>query len=395
AGGPTSGMSGPSGPPSGLVGAGGYRQPPNTWAVAGISALIAGLVSAGMVVAVIGTRDPSGSSALPVERQMVRPRTGSSVAVSPVVEMAERLRPAIVQLKVERANRTDGGTGVVFRSDGHVLTNAQLVAGASAIRAVTANGRELNARLVGVDPETDTGVVKLEGGPFPVATLGSAVDLRVGQPAVAVGLPVGVAGGPSVTGGMISALHREIRLQKAVESGVEPVAAQGPGVALVDMIQTDAPIPPGSPGGALLDANGAVIGITTTAGAADSAGAFAFATAIDVAHSVADELIRTGKVVHSWLGIEGGDVDGTTAADLDLEGGAVVVQVKPGSPAERGGLQPRDVIVALGGQAVQSMGEVVAALRSSDPGATLRIEVVRDGRHRSLVVTLVERPPTS
>jgi len=369
------------------------RSQPRTWAVAAISALIAGVVSAGAVVALFGTRDTSGSAALAVERQMVRPRTASTVSTSPVVEMAERLRPAIVQLKVETGGQSDAGSGVLFRSDGHVLTNAHLVDGATAISAVTAGGQELAVRVVGIDPETDTAVVKLDGRRFPVATLGSAVDLRVGQPVYAMGFPLGVAGGPSVTGGMVSALHREIQ---ALKAGPGAGASDATATTLVDMIQTDAPMQSGSTGGVLLDANGAVIGITTTATVADSGGgAYAFATAIDVAHSVAEELIRTGGVVHSWLGIEGGDIDRTTATDLNVDGGAMVALVKPGSPAEQGGLAPRDVIVSLNGRAVQSMGELVVALRSYGPGDTVGLEVMNGRERRTLRVTLVERPATS
>ncbi len=369
------------------------KRQPRTWVVAGISALIAGVVSAGAVVAMIGTRDRSGSASLAVERQLVRPRTASTISVSPVVDIAERLRPAIVQLKVDAGGQRVTGSGVLFRSDGHVLTNAHLVEGATTIQAVRAGGQELAVRVVGVDPETDTAVVKLDGRQFPVATLGSAVDLRVGQPVYAMGFPLGVAGGPSVTGGMVSALHREIQIRKAAPGGA---GASEAAIALVDMIQTDAPMPPGSTGGVLLDSNGAVVGITTTAATADSGGgAYSFATAIDVAHSVADELIRTGRVVHSWLGIEGGDIDRTTATDLDVDGGAMVAQVKPASPAERGGLSSRDVIVAVNGRGVESMGELVVALRAYGPGDTVDLEVMTGPQRRTLRVTLVERPATS
>lgn len=357
------------------------RQPRPVWAVAALSALIASLVSSGLVVAVMGTR-PRASSNTAVERQMVRPQPASAAQASPVVEIAERLRPAIVQLGVQFGGRSGTGSGVVFRSDGYLLTNAHVVDGATAIKVSMANGRELAGRVVGTDPETDTAVVKFDGGPFPVATLGTSTDLRVGQPVVAIGFPLGLAGGPSVTGGMISALHRDVR----------PLGT----VTLVDMIQTDAPISPGSSGGALLDTNGSVIGITTAVVSSDAGGeAAGFATTIDVARSVADELIRSGRVAHVWLGVEGGDVDGATASELDLDGGVVVGQVKSLSPAERGGLAVRDVIVAVDGHPVRSMGELAVALRAHDPGDAVAFEVVRDHRHRTFTVTLAERPASS
>ncbi len=360
---------------------------PPTWAVAGVSAVVASLVSTGLVVALVGTRSRSTSSDVAVERQIVRPRTASTVSSSPVVDIAERLRPAIVQLKVQAADRSTTGSGVVFRSDGHVLTNAHVVESATVIRVAMANGQELGAHLVGTDPETDTAVVKLDGGPFPVATLGTAVDLRVGQTAMAMGFPLGLAGGPSVSGGVVSALHRQL-----VTTGATNQAR----TALVDMIQTDAPIAPASSGGALLDANGAVIGITTSVESGDPVGAgFGFATTIDVARSVADELIRTGKVVHSWLGIEGGDLDAATALDLNVEGGAMVAVVTDASPAQRGGLATRDVIVAVDGHAVASMGDLVMVLRSHAPGDSVVLKVVRDHRTRTAAITLVERPASS
>ncbi len=378
-------------PPGGRLGSGEpgrHRVRPHIWAVAGGSALVASLVSAGLVVAMLGTQGRSRSSDVAVERQMVRPRTASTVSASPAVDMAERLRPSIVQLKVQTSDGTSTGSGVVFRSDGHVLTNAHVVAGATAIRVAMANGRELTAHLVGADAETDTAVVKLDGGPFPVATLGTAVDLRVGQTTMAMGFPLGMAGGPSMTGGMVSALHREVTPQQATATQAH--------TGLVDMIQTDAPISPDWSGGALLDSNGAVIGITTavTPAGTGSVG-FGFATTIDVARSVADELIRTGKVVHSWLGIGGGDLDAATASDLNVEGGAMVAEVTDASPAQRAGLATRDVIVAFDGHDVTSMGDLVMALRSHAPGDTVALKVVRDRRPRTATVVLVERPATS
>jgi len=364
------------------------RGRPPTWAVAGASALVASLVSTGLVVLLVGTQGRSTSSDVAFERQMVRPRTASTVSASPVVDMAERLRPAIVQLTVQTADHSGTGSGVLFRSDGHVLTNAHLVDSATAVKVAMADGRELGASLVGTDPETDTAVVKIDGGPFPVATLGTALDLRVGQTAMAMGFPLGLAGGPSMTGGIVSALHREITPTQAT-----PTQAR---IALVDMIQTDAPISPGSSGGALLDANGAVIGITTSVTSSDAGSdSFGFATTIDVARSVADELIRTGKVVHSWLGIEGGDLDAATAVALNLDGGAMVAAVTDASPAQRGGLATRDVVVAFDGRDVNSMGDLVMALRSHAPGDTVVLKVIRDHRPRTATVTLVERPTSS
>ncbi len=128
------------------------------------------------------------------------------------------------------------------------------------------------------------------------------------------------------------------------------------------MIQTDAPISPGSSGGALLDSNGAVIGLTTAVATTDGAQGLGFATPIDIAHSSAEQLIAGGKVVHVWLGIEGTDVDPTTAKEMAIDGGALVGRVVKGSPADKGGIQVRDVIVAVDNQPVKTMGALVVAL---------------------------------
>jgi S1-C subfamily serine protease len=221
-------------------------------------------------------------------------------------------------------------------------------------------------------------VLKIGGGPYPVAALGTAADLRVGQSAIAIGSPLGLAGGPSVTVGVVSALHRRLDTRS--------------GTPMLDMIQTDAPISPGSSGGALLDANGAVIGLTTAVATTDGAQGLGFATPIDVARSSAEQLINTGKVVHVWLGIEGTDVDPTTAQNMSLDGGALVGNVVKGSPADKAGIQVRDVIVAVDNQSVKSMGALVVALRARNPGNTVTLDVWRGNDLKHMTVTLIERP---
>jgi S1-C subfamily serine protease len=352
--------------------------PRSLWSVALVSALGASLLTAGLLVAVGG---------LTTRHEQVRPvatdvATPPSTAVGGVDGIAARVRPAIAQVRAERPDGEVSGSGVIFRSDGEVLTNAHVVDGAIAVDIVLASGRRLSGKVVGSDALTDAAVVKVDGGPFPAAELGSAADLRVGQTAVAMGFPVALAGGPSVNVGVISALHRSVRTPA--------------NVSLFDMIQTDAPIASGASGGALLDAAGRVIGITTAIPVSDvGPEGLGLATPIDTARSVADQLIATGRATHAWLGIEGTDLDGATALDLDLDGGAIVNAVKPATPAEAAGLAARDVIVSIDGQPVLSMGALVAALRNHRPGETVTIEVVRDDKARSThTLTLAERPAT-
>ncbi len=325
--------------------------------------------------------DAGKDSEAPVNTGAVLPAPIAGTAKADVVAIADRVRPAIAQLKVERG-RSGSGSGVLFRSDGHLLTNAHVVEGATSVTVVLSTGREVPARVVGSDADSDTAVVKIDGGPFPVAELGTTADLKVGQEAVAIGSPLGLTGGPSVTVGVVSALHRSVRTRN--------------GQSLSDMVQTDAPIAPGSSGGALLDAGGRVIGITTALAMTDTgAEGFGFATPIDMARSVAEQLITTGKVVTVWLGVEGSDLDGATALDLKVDGGAIIERVRSDSPAERAGIAARDIIVGVNGRPVTSMGMLAVSVRAHRPGDVLTLDVVRDKEHHGMTVTVAERPPGS
>jgi S1-C subfamily serine protease len=159
------------------------------------------------------------------------------------------------------------------------------------------------------------------------------------------------------------------------------------------MIQTDAPIAPGSSGGALLDNTGAVIGITTAIAVTEvGAEGLGFATPIDLARSVADDIIETGSAHHVWLGIEGIDLDHATADELSVAGGARIHKVVDGSPAALAGLEEDDVIVSVEGEDVESMSALIVALRSHDPGDKVHIGYVRDGQRGTMVLELSERP---
>jgi S1-C subfamily serine protease len=302
-------------------------------------------------------------------------RTGTGGAV---VRIAAEASPAIVRIEV-RGDVDGSGSGVVFRDDGHVLTNAHVVDEAERIMAVLADGTALEAELVGADATTDVAVVKVaRAEPLPTALLGSAADLAVGQPTVAIGSPLGLLGGSSVTTGVVSALGREVASQD--------------GPPLLDMIQTDAAIAPGSSGGALLDMRGTVIGITTAIAVSQvGSEGLGFAVPIDLAVRVATQLIDGGRAVHVWLGIEGHDLDAADAVDAGLRGGAEVTDVVPGGPAEAGGLRAGDIIAAVGEVAVPSMSGLVVALRERAPGEVVTLRVLRDGEEREHLVTLEER----
>jgi S1-C subfamily serine protease len=344
---------------------------------------VAGAVVTLLVLALLGRLDHGDDRSAPaVIRQAARPALAPVAESGNVVRIAAEVRPAIAKVRVQSAGSASSGSAVLYRDDGHLLTNAHVVEGADSVEVSLADGSTREARVVGTDELTDIAVLRIPaapaGDPYPTAVLGTAADLAVGQPVVAIGSPLGLAGGSSVTTGVVSALGREVEAE---------------GTSLLDMVQTDAAISPGSSGGALLDGTGAVIGITTAVGVSEvGAEGLGFATPVDVARSVAEDIITSGRAVHAWIGVQGSDLDSRSAEHLGVRGGARVEQVVDGSPADEAGVTPSDVIVAVGQEEVSSMSGLVVALREREPGDQVALEVVRDGDRRQVTVGLVERP---
>ena len=365
-----------------------WGREPKLWSVAMLAGVIGALLATGVISATGAFRHDSTTVVRPMEQVVVPASNVGTLASAtvggdddPVVRIAERLRPAIVEIQTDGNKGAASGSGVLFRDDGYVITNNHVIDGAATIVVVLANGRQLKGTKVGGDADTDIAVVKVDGsGNLPIATLGTAKDLKVGQEAIAIGSPLGLVGGPSVSKGVVSALGRQVTTKNG-------------GPALLDMIQIAAPIAPGSSGGALVDRSGAVIGITTALAVTDvGAEGVGFATPIDIARDTAEQLIATGHAIHVWIGVEGEDVDSATATQLSVDGGAMVKNVRTSSPAAAGGLQPQDVIVAIDSRTVTSMSDLVVALRSRKPGDTVTIGFLRDGRPGVAKVTLAERP---
>jgi putative serine protease PepD len=370
--------------PSELVDLG--SRPPRRRRLPGARTFLAGVAGALVTLLVLallgqlGGDDENGAPA--VVRQAARPVSTPVATSASVVEIAAEVRPAIAKVRVEGGGGASSGSAVLYRDDGHLLTNAHVVAGGDRIEVSLADGSLHQAEVVGTDELTDIAVLRIpvreDGAPHPTAVLGTALDLAVGQPVVAIGSPLGLAGGSSVTTGVVSALGRE------VEAG---------STSLLDMVQTDAAIAPGSSGGALVDGSGAVIGITTAVGVTEAGvEGVGFATPVDVARSVGEEIITRGRALHAWIGVQGSDLDRGTAEALGVEGGARVEHVVEASPADDAGVTPSDVIVAVEEEAVASMSALVVALREQAPGDEIALDVVRDGDRREVAVSLVERP---
>jgi serine protease Do len=308
---------------------------------------------------------------------------------SPVVQVVESAGPAVVNIGAEvvtaqnpfgrggggedpfwqffggqrRAQRSQSlGSGVIIDASGLVLTNEHVVSRATDITVTLADRRTFRAEVVGADPQFDVAVLKiLDARALPVVRVGSSRDLMPGEPVVAIGNPFGLSN--SVTTGVVSALHRSIESEDRVYE---------------DFIQTDAAINPGNSGGALLNILGELIGINTAIYRSGSG--IGFAIPIDRATAVVQEVLRYGEVRPAYTGL---------LIDAESAGGARVVAVVPGSPAEQAGLQKGDLVVDLGGQEVRSGRAFWQMERGLIPGHDIRLTVARGDERRG--VTLVVR----
>ncbi|HEV8594862.1 MAG TPA: trypsin-like peptidase domain-containing protein [Thermoplasmata archaeon] len=270
------------------------------------------------------------------------------------------------------------GSGVVYDGQGHILTNHHVVDEMEQILVTLPDGRILKGSVIGGDEETDVAVVKVEDGTLPAAEFGDSDGLRVGQPVLAIGNPLGLAGGPTVTSGVVSSLRRSLRRQ------------YGDGLKV---IQTDAAVNPGNSGGPLVDLQGRVVAITTaTLPWAEGIG---FAIPINSAREIAAELIEHGRVQRAYLGISGYDVNRRLAAYYGLPAtarGVFVTSVTTGSPADVAGIHVGDVVTAIGGTPVEDLGDLVSVLGARKVGDSLEVEIERQGRRGTMKVGLGLRP---
>lgn len=286
-----------------------------------------------------------------------------------VTAVAERLGPSVANLRVERRTRRGrargGGSGVVIAPDGYLLTSAHVVEGVTdGVRASLPDGRTLAARVVGRDPLSDLAVIRTESGELQAAELGDAASLRVGQLVVAIGNPLGFAG--SVTAGVVSALGRSL-----------PTVSRG---RLVEnVIQTDAALNPGNSGGALADSRGRVVGVNTAVAGVG----LGLAVPIDEATlRIVAALMSDGRVRRAYLGIAGGPrpLPPRVARELGRDAAIEVVEVVEGSPAERAGLRPEDLILDVDGQATADVSHLQRLMVAERIGEPLSVRVLRAGR---------------
>ena len=269
------------------------------------------------------------------------------------------------------------GSGVIADDNGYILTNNHVIEGASEIQVVLDDGRSLPARIVGSDPETDIAVLQAAGSKLPIANLGTADQMQVGDVVMAIGNPFGV--GQTVTMGIVSATGRD-------QLGITDFE---------NFIQTDAAINPGNSGGALINALGDVVGINTAifskSGGSQGIG---FAIPIQLAKEVMTQIVENGRVIRGWLGITGQNLTPALAEslDIDMRQGILVSGVLEGGPADQAGLKPGDLIVEIDRQTITGSQQMLNMIAGKPPGSPLAIGILRSGESARMIAIVGERP---
>jgi serine protease Do len=333
-----------------------------------------------------------------------------------IVEAAQRVGPSVVTLSVEQTRMVQTspipfgseffepffrdmipqyrykevipsmGSGFIVSKDGYVLTNAHVVQAANKITVILPDGRNFQARIVGVHPQYDLAVVKIDGKSLPTAPLGTSDDLMVGEWALAIGNPFGYLLNdtqPTVTAGVVSATHRDIKSQSET------------GAIYKNMIQTDAAINPGNSGGPLVNARGEVIGVNTfiftKSGGSEGIG---FAIPIDVARKIVGEVVRYGRIRSVWIGVRTWDLTPYLAERLGTANrqGLYVASLERGSPADKAGVRVGDIIRMVNGMPVRDSDEAYRAIFGANVGDTITLTVERDGKEFQFKLLLEEAP---
>jgi serine protease DegS len=297
----------------------------------------------------------------------------------------ERVAPSLGELFGESLPRYRGrierslGSGVIVDESGHIVTNHHVIANADSIRVQLEDGRVADAHIVGRDPDTDLAVLQINLSPLPVATFGRSDQLRVGDVVLAIGNPIGLT--HTVTHGIVSATSRQ-------QLGIAP---------LEDFIQTDAPINFGNSGGALVDSSGALIGINTAIVAKNlGVEGIGFAIPVNMVRGVMSDIIAHGRVIRGWIGIVPEDITDEQAGQLGLaQGGVLIANLYVGSPGQQAGLEPGDLLLAIGNAPLHSAQDALARIANEKPGAVLAIKVLRGKRTLETKAHVSERPRTS
>jgi putative serine protease PepD len=380
------------------------RRNRHRWLDMALAAVVAAVVAAGTTAGVMAT-DDGGSPVAPTTSSSST-GTGSGSVKGPVVQasgqpvdwtaVAKAVEPSVVAISARSQFGGGEGSGVILDERGHVLTNNHVATagGSGGQLSVTLNdGRSYDATVVGTDPSTDLAVLQMKGAEdITPATLGDSDAVEVGEPVMAVGNPLGLAG--TVTTGIVSALDRPVTTTN--DEGNGPASQSTSSPVVTNAIQTDAAVNPGNSGGALVDSSGKVIGVPSSiaslgssfGGQSGSIG-LGFSIPINEAKSIADQLISHGKAEHPLLGVtlkDGSVKDGNATRTA-----AVIAEVSNGTPAASAGLRSGDAFIKVDDERVHGSESLVAQVRERNVGSRVSLTLLRDGKEQTVQVTLASR----
>ncbi|GGC87724.1 hypothetical protein GCM10011512_13340 [Tersicoccus solisilvae] len=399
----------------------------------GVGTLVACTLAAGLVgggaAAGVATLADGGSSATSTASQQSGTNTvivNNQKSVNAITASAQKASPSVATLAVSGGGQSGTGSGIILDDDGHILTNTHVVTldgqvSKPTIQVQLNDGRIFSGTVVGTDPLSDLAVVKIDATNLTPAEMGSSSSLNVGDTAIAIGSPLGLAG--TVTDGIVSTLNRTIQVQSsavpkdssgdsgdqgqsespwnfAPPGGGESQQSSGQGYVYLNVIQTDAAINPGNSGGALVDQDGKIIGVNVAiASSGSSSGSSSsgnigvgFSIPIDHAKRVADEIIKDGKATHGQLGatVQSYAPGSSSSSSAAFSNGARIQSVVSGGAAAKAGLKEGDIVTKVGERTVKDSQELTASVREQAAGATVKVEFTRDGKTQTADVTLGE-----
>jgi putative serine protease PepD len=350
------------------------------WALAVLAVLAAGVVGGVIANAINGTSNATISTIS---------GAGGSCDVAAV---ADQKLPSVVTISAGGGASGGVGSGEIIRPDGYILTNNHVIAPAvsgGSLEVLFSDGKTARATITGRDPLTDLAVIRVSGeSGLPTIAIGNSANLRIGQPVIALGAPLGLSS--TVTAGIVSALDRTVS-----------VPGEGSQSALlIDAIQTDAAINPGNSGGALVDCSAKLVGVPTAGATASSPSGessvgnigLGFAIPVNLATTVADELIATGRVTHAFLGVQAQPVSANASSQSGVAEGLSVTGVVAGGPAASAGLRMGDVITSIDGQPAVSTDQLVEVTLRRRAGEQVALGYQRGGSQATATVTLGSRP---
>lgn len=345
-----------------------------------IASLCGGLIGGGLVGAMLydgnGLQIPNNAAPIQIEGGLT----------SPVVAIAETVGPAVVGISNmatgqdwfgrQMSGQQGSGSGVIFREDGYIVTNNHVIKGASSLIVSLADGRDVEATVIGADEATDLAVIKIEADNLTVASFGDSDALQVGELVVAIGNPLGSDFARTVTDGIVSGKDRTLKV----------------GDQTYQLLQTNAAINSGNSGGALVNSTGQVIGINSVKVEQAGVEGLGFAIPINEAKPIIEELMNNGYVSRPYMGISGGTVDESLANryQLPVKHGVFVSEVQSGGPANKAGLMPGDIIYKLDGEILQDMDQLSETLATHKAGDSMNLLVDRNGEPKEITLVLGE-----